>query len=323
MKKTILLFTVLCVSQLYGMGEEKKPRPEIYQLIDPFIKKEERYVKLPQPNYYNATFGKRPVMRVDWLSIFGVLDKMGGLISVDEYRTQDGYSLLWLAVKSKAEAALKILLEKYHAKPDTILNDQTPLMLVCSDSELPNLMAQLLIKAGANVNYIDKKGMTPLWLSLKNREKTTIALLIDKGANVNQVKDGKTPLKYALDERELEIAQLLIDKGANVNQVDDRGNTLLILAADGDNAKVVQLLINGQANIDQPNKQGWTPLIAAAYKGNYDIVKLLLNYNANINLALTADSTVDPLIKKGDTALDVAEKKGHTKIVELLKKLMK
>ena len=40
-----------------------------------------------------------------------------------------------------------------------------------------------------------------------------------------------------------------------------------------------------------------------------EIVQLLLDHGADTHAVVTVDSTIDPLIKAGDTALDLAERR--------------
>jgi ankyrin repeat protein len=51
-----------------------------------------------------------------------------------------------------------------------------------------------------------------------------------------------------------------------------------------------------------------TPLMQAAYKGNVKFVKLFLKYGADPNLK----------DKQGKTALDMAKKKNHQQVIDLL-----
>lgn len=119
-----------------------------------------------------------------------------------------------------------------------------------------------------------------------------------------------------------QIAQL-IKQNADINfsiVIKNVSFSPLFMAILLESVELVKLLIDVGADVNQTNNQGGTPLLMASYHGYINIVKLLLNKNANINLALTADSTGDPQIKKGDTALQVAEKKGHADIVNLIKR---
>ena len=56
----------------------------------------------------------------------------------------------------------------------------------------------LLLEAGAKVNVMDKRGLTPLWFAAVARHKSVIAALIMAGADPRLGgKEGKSPLKKA------------------------------------------------------------------------------------------------------------------------------
>ena len=85
------------------------------------------------------------------------------------------------------------------------------------------LIVRSLIKSGADVHSVDKKGRTPL--SDANYDERTIALLIEAGADVDHVdNDGKTPLHHCFSHVSTE---LLLDAGADINARDNRGLTPL------------------------------------------------------------------------------------------------
>ena len=77
------------------------------------------------------------------------------------------------------------------------------------------------LKAGANVNTIDKKkyNMTPLitaaWLGLPQ----IVKLLISKGADINAraTRKNRLPLAWSVRYDNKDIAELLISKGAELN----------------------------------------------------------------------------------------------------------
>ena len=74
--------------------------------------------------------------------------------------------------------------------------------------------AENAIAAGANVNYIDLYGYTPLHVAVNRGDKIMTELLIDNGADLD-AKDSKlhaeSPLFHALNASHIEITQLLID----------------------------------------------------------------------------------------------------------------
>jgi len=179
-------------------------------------------------------------------------------------------------------------------------------------------IAELLINVGADANQATDAGETPLLIASCNDHIEIIRLLIPK-VDLNQVDaDKRTALFLASEKGYTDIVQLLLDARANINITDKKRTSPLCIASYTGNIEVVQLLINGEAQVNQVNKFGWTPLAAASYNGYTEIVKLLLDNGANIHHALNTDSATDSIIKKGDAALQMAEKKGHTQVVELL-----
>lgn len=75
-------------------------------------------------------------------------------------------------------------------------------------------VAELLIRAGANVNQPFKDGRTPLWWAAKNGHTAMVELLIKSGADVNANAKGRTALKAARDAGRTEIIALLVNQGA-------------------------------------------------------------------------------------------------------------
>ena len=115
-----------------------------------------------------------------------------------------------------------------------------------------------------------------------------------------QVQDGGglTPLVYAAREDCLECAKLLLDAGANVNQITNYGWTALLTATQNRHYKVAAYLLDHGANPNIPNKGGWSPLYLATDNrnieaGDYpvrtpdmdhlDFIKLLIAKGANVN----------------------------------------
>jgi hypothetical protein len=100
------------------------------------------------------------------------------------------------------------------------------------------------------------------------------------------------------------VAQFL-DNGADVNQ---RGGTLLKLAAEAGQADVARMLIERGADVNAKAANGGTPLMVAAAFGHADIVKLLLPKVTDIN-AVDAQK---------ETALYKAVEENHVDVVRIL-----
>lgn len=82
----------------------------------------------------------------------------------------------------------------------------------------------LLKLPDTDCNGLNHRGETPLFVSLKNKcDDELILTLIDYGADVNfHNKKGITPLHLAVQRRTPVILSKLIEKGANVNARENR-----------------------------------------------------------------------------------------------------
>jgi ankyrin repeat protein len=109
---------------------------------------------------------------------------------------------------------------------------------------------------------------------------------------------GLTPLVFAAREGSLETARLLLDGGADVNQVTQYGWSPLLVATNNRNYRLAQLLVERGADVNLPNKAGWTPLYLATDNrniegGDYPVPKadvddlefigFLLDHKADVN----------------------------------------
>jgi len=99
-----------------------------------------------------------------------------------------------------------------------------------------------------------------------------------------------------------------IAKGLSANACDDKGNSLLMLAAYHGKTDTVDMLLKTGADPDGRNAKGQTPLGGVAFKGYAEIAKLLL------------DAGADPQADQGgSTPADLAVTFGRTEIVNLLR----
>jgi hypothetical protein len=86
-----------------------------------------------------------------------------------------------------------------------------------------------------------------------------------------------------------------------------QGLTPLIVAASSGQADEVRSLLDQGASVDATAADGRTALIVATENNHIDVVQTLINAGANLNLST-----------RGGTALEVAERKGETRIAALL-----
>ncbi|MDQ1633226.1 MAG: uncharacterized protein QOJ32_35 [Frankiaceae bacterium] len=74
-----------------------------------------------------------------------------------------------------------------------------------------------------------------------------------------------------------------LDAGLTANLTNDKGDTLLILAAYRGHAETVKTLIEHGAAVDSANDRGQTALAAAVFKQSEQSVQLLLDAGADEN----------------------------------------
>ncbi|MFD5660907.1 ankyrin repeat domain-containing protein [Streptomyces hirsutus] len=72
-----------------------------------------------------------------------------------------------------------------------------------------------------------------------------------------------------------------VDAGVPADLTNDRGDSLVMLAAYHGHAGAVRALLERGADVDRINDRGQTPLAGAAFKGDTEVVKALLQGGAD------------------------------------------
>ncbi len=138
-----------------------------------------------------------------------------------------------------------------------------------------------LLKRGFNVNSRSPKGQVGLFEALqKDSQKAVAALLASEALDVNALNDkGESVLMMAALKGKVELCELLVKRGAKVNK---DGWTPLHYAATGPEPKIVSLLLARGAELEaeSPNKN--TALMMAVRFGPEASVDLLLAQGADL-----------------------------------------
>lgn len=72
-----------------------------------------------------------------------------------------------------------------------------------------------------------------------------------------------------------------VDKGVPANLTNDRGDSLVMLAAYRGHADAVRALLARGADVNRINDRGQTPLAGAVFKGEAEVIKALLEGGAD------------------------------------------
>ena len=181
-------------------------------------------------------------------------------------------------------------------------------------------IAEILIKAGANINAKDSRGMTALMMAAQFGRTSIAETLIRVGAEVSgrTRSFGRTALMMAATSGHTSIVEKLIKAGADVNVKDHRSMTALMMAAQFGYTSVVETLIKAGAEVSGRTRSfGRTALMMAATGGHTSIVEILIRVGA--------DTSVKD--HRGMTALDLTKemfsfKKDHP-VIKVLEKAMR
>ena len=262
------------------------------------------------------------VARTGQVEAARVLLKKGAKVNaVEKWRGQT--ALMWAVAQGHTAMVKELIANGADVNVRSIVNDWdrqvtgepravyrpagglTPLLFAAREGCVD--CVDLLVNAGADINYADPEAITPLLMAVMNMQFDTAAALIRRGANPNKWDLwGRGPLYSAVDVNTLprggrpdlpsldkttsqQVMGMLLEAGANTNQQlkmpppfrnvgNDRGldgmlttgSTPLLRAAKALDAPSVKMLIDKGADLTLTNSRGVTPTMAAAGLGSTD-----------------------------------------------------
>ncbi|KAF4046853.1 Ankyrin repeat [Phytophthora infestans] len=206
-------------------------------------------------------------------------------------------------------------------------------------------MAEVMdaLNAGSDLDTKNSLGQSAAYVAASNGFHHILSLLLERGANANDVAlDGTSPLHAACENNHCRAAKILIKYNARVEVTALNGYAPLHLAAKHGQVDIVSSLLSARAKCDFPVKNTTTTaLLLACMAGHSSIVEQLLdagadpqvedadgntplhftsrdgNYRATY-LLLTAGADPDMPNELDETAFDMAEKQGHSHVQYLL-----
>ena len=153
---------------------------------------------------------------------------------------------------------------------------ESPLVLALGTSQLE--MVKFLISARADVEQTGLQEKSPLFFATYPE---AAEVLINAGANVNFENDeGSTPLHEAAKEGHVDVAKILIDHGAKVNARNQQKQTPLHLAAEQGQAEMCELLLNNGAELKVLDIARRSPEMLARRNEHYKVLATISKFHA-------------------------------------------
>ena len=178
----------------------------------------------------------------------------------------DEERLIDVARSADTDAVRALLADGASIEIDTAEADgTTALHWACYRDDLES--ADLLIRAGANVNAANDLGATPLWMASQNGSQAMVRRLLEAGADPNRaLLLGETPVLVASRSGSPDVVEQLLAHGADVDAQGARGQTALMWAGAQQHADVVSVLLAHGADVHQ-RSDVWSQVMAVPPHG--------------------------------------------------------
>lgn len=205
------------------------------------------------------------------------------LLANSDANSVDGYdkSCLFLAV-DRGSVALTSLLLEHNADVHYSSSSCDRCLCVAARQGFDDVVSALL-RGNAQIDAPDiVLGYSPLMASTDHKRHSTVQLLLKAGANVNYCSTGmETALQRGTFQRDTAIVETLLRANAAPNAADAAGSTALITAATCGGSTCVPALLAAKADIESRNHRGESALLVAVMRRDHQTAKLLLDNGAS------------------------------------------
>ncbi|RLN73916.1 hypothetical protein BBJ28_00009921, partial [Nothophytophthora sp. Chile5] len=152
-------------------------------------------------------------------------------------------------------------------------NDESKNMSLIPAAHFGHLpVVKMLLDTGADQNFANMKGTTPLMRAAQEGRDAVVKFLIEKGADTCAANnEGMTALMLAAQRGHASIATTLMQSGSNVNKQTRQGSTALLLAAKRGHTAAVEALMTAGADIFLKDDREKTAAETAQRRGHVDL----------------------------------------------------
>ncbi|KAJ6126631.1 hypothetical protein N7523_002243 [Penicillium sp. IBT 18751x] len=197
--------------------------------------------------------------------------------------------LLTIEGNAQCEHTAEVLLD--HGADICAKNERGRTVMHGAARQLSAKMLELLCQRGADVNWSDNNGETPLFMAIESpkvckQSPNIIDVLLQLGADINYKNSrGQNVLYPAICRSHLAAAQILLERGANVRNQDREGMTPMhwcnraFVGYDSTNVigRMIGLLIKHGGDVNSRNHAGQTPLGMNLQTGSLQVRECLKN----------------------------------------------
>ncbi|KAF7885987.1 uncharacterized protein EAF02_004496 [Botrytis sinoallii] len=223
-----------------------------------------------------------------------LIDSKEIAVDISQLKTDNGRSILHLAVHAKSDTMIESILERWRpsnssspSKPSSYIDladdyGLTALMLAVSQGYEPGV--KKLLAAGVDKDLRDMNGRTALSWGAERGQLDILNQFIKSGVTLkNEPVTKDSPMFIAVENGKHEAIELFLANGADSNEVDPDGDNVLSYAVTCGYTECVKVLIDHGADLEKRNSTyEQTALSVAAWKGNLEMVKLLLTFGARL-----------------------------------------
>jgi uncharacterized protein len=157
--------------------------------------------------------------------------------------------------------------------PNTVSAKGDVALVMAMKEDAPKVATALLAHPKTNINAANKAGETALMLAALRGNEEWVRRLLAGGAEVNRA--GWTPLHYAASGSETKLVALLLDKGADIEAPSPNGTTPLMMAARYGAQESAVFLLSRGAKARASNQAGLNAIEFARGAGRDKLVTQL------------------------------------------------